>query len=78
MSWSCWLPESGWGTGNYFLLWDGEDRRTKEWSEVETGAEETWGWGVGCVWREKQAGPRDQGEKKPGGWTLHGVGGESA
>ena len=38
-----------------------------EWSEVETGAEETWGWGVGCVWREKQAGTRDQGEKKPGG-----------
>ena len=43
-----------------------------------TEAEETWGWGVGCVWREKQGGPRDQGEEKPGGWTLHGVGGESA
>lgn len=72
------------GMGNWQLLpslgWGGQEDTggTEEWSEVETGTEETWGWGVGCVWREKQAGPRDQGEKKPGGWTLHGVGGESA
>lgn len=78
MSWSCWLPERGWGTGNYFLLWDEEDTGGTEESEVETEAEETWGWGAACVWREKQGGPTDQGEEKPGGWTPHGVGGESA
>ena len=45
--------------------------------EGETEAEGGAG-GAGCVWREKQEGPRDQGREKPGGWTLHGVGGESA
>lgn len=48
MSWSCWLPERGWGTGNYFLLWD-EDRRTQE------------GQRSGQRWRQKQKRPGDGG-----------------